>query len=222
MSSSTLKVHIASLAMLYTIAGPAAAQETREKMRRSPFDVPRVSLASLPEVQAELKLNDDQKKLADDLQGKLVEDRIEVFQSNSGDWEAMIEEIQKLNSDATASLLEKLDDSQKQRLTEIYVQANGPNALSDSTVIETLQITSDQQKALDTAREDNRYAFMDAWQELQGMSEEDRREAVAELQEEGDAHLLKALTEEQREQFAKLAGDELDYDLTPLLPRRGG
>jgi hypothetical protein len=179
-------------------------------------------LASLPEVQAELKLNKELKELADSLQEKLVEDRRAVFQSGSGDWDAMRKEIEKLHDEASAKVLEKLDDAQKQRLTEVYIQANGPNALADKVVIEQLKISEKQLEELESAREDNRYAFMDAWGEMQGMSDEERREVFTELQEEGDARLMNALNEGQREQFSKLGGEVLDYDLAPLMPRRGG
>lgn len=219
MKSSARNLFAAALIVTSTVSLtlPVTAQQ-----RRSPFDVPRVSLASLPEVQAELKFTDEQKTLANSLQEQLVEDRRKVFQNGSGDWDAMRIEIEKLSNEASAKVLDKLDDGQKKRLTEIYVQANGPNALADKEVMEQLEISDEQVEALETAREDNRYAFFDAWQDFQGMSEEERREAMAELQEEADARLLEALNDQQREEFSKLGGEELEYDLTPLMPRRGG
>jgi hypothetical protein len=215
-------VAVMGVVLAVALASPSTAQEEQQRQRRSFFEVPRVSLASLPEVQAELKLNEAQKTLADSLQEKLNEDRREVFQSGGGDWDAMREKVEKLNSEATAKLMEKLDPGQQKRLTEIFVQANGPSALADKEVMEQLKINDEQKKQLEEAREDNRYAFMDAWQDFQGMTPEERRDAIADLQKEADERLLKPLDENQREQFAKLSGKELDYDLTPLMPRRGG
>lgn len=204
------------VALVAAFASPGIAQQ-----RRSFFDMPRVSLATLPEVQAELKFNADLKSLADSLQEQLNEDRRDVFQNGGGDWDAMRVDIEKLNGEATAKLVEKLDDGQKKRLTEIFVQANGPNALSDKQVMEVLKISDEQNKKLDDAREDNRYAFFDAFQDFQGMTEEERRDAITDLQEEADERLLKELSDEQREQFSELEGEELEFDLTPLMPRRG-
>jgi len=214
--------HKSIVAVTGVVLVVALASQSTAQQRRSFFDVPRVSLASLPEVQAELKLNDEQKSLADTLQEQLNEDRRELFQSGGGDWDAMREKMEKMNGEATAKLVETLDAGQQKRLTEIYVQANGPNALGDKEVMDQLKISDEQNKQLEEAREENRYAFMDARQDFQGMTDEERREASAELQEEGDERLLKSLNEEQREQFSKLGGEELEYDLTPLMPRRGG
>jgi hypothetical protein len=104
-------------------------------------------------------------------------------------------------------------------MTEIYVQANGPNALADQAVIETLKIAADQQSKLDDIRQTNREAFFDMFQDFGSMSDEERRETMTKLQQEGDDRLLKGLTDEQRTAFEKLAGEEVDFDLSQL---RGG
>lgn len=206
-----------AVVLVATFVSPVAAQQ-----QRSPFEVPRVSLATLPAVQVELKLTDEQKELADSLQEQLRADRREAFQSGGGDWDAMAEEIAKLSSEASNELMEKLDADQQQRLTEIYVQANGPNALFNKQVREKLKISDEQSEKLADAREENRYALFDAFQDFQGMTEEERRDAMADLQKESDKRLLKELNDEQREQFSKLSGKELDFDLSPLMPGGGG
>jgi Spy/CpxP family protein refolding chaperone len=189
------------------------------QMRRSPFGTSRVSLATLEPVQEELKLTADQKKLADELHDDLTEDRREVFQGGGGDFEAMRKEIEELDAAATGKLTEKLDDSQKGRLTGIYVQANGPNALADLAVMEALELTDEQKGKLESARQDNRDDFFDAFQDFQGMNDEERREAMTKLRDDADARLLAVLTEEQRAEFEELEGEEVDYDLNEL---RGG
>ena len=211
--------HKLGFILLALTALAVANNEAAAQMRRSPFGTSRVSLATLEPVQGELKLSDEQKKLADELHDQLNEDRREVVQNGGGDFEAMSKEVEELDAKATATFTEKLDDTQKQRLTEIYVQANGPNALADAAVIEILKISDEQQGKLDDVRQSNREDFFDAFQDFQGMSDEERRETMNKLREDADTRLLAALTEEQREGFEKLAGKEVDFDLAEL---RGG
>jgi hypothetical protein len=216
-----MSLTIRSLGVLFlalTFVG-STGNEASAQMRRSPFGTSRVSLATLPPVQEELKLNDEQKSLADELHDQLTEDRREVFQSGGGDWDAMRKEIEELDADATAKFNEKLEDGQKQRLTEIYVQANGPNALADAAVIETLELTDEQQEKLEDVRQANREDMFDAFQDFGNMSDDERRETMDKLREDADARLLAALTDEQRDSFAKLPGAEVEYDLAEL---RGG
>lgn len=207
------------LFVVVSVLAVLACEQSHAQQRRSPFGASRVSLGTLKPVREALKLNDEQKKLADTLHDQLMEDRRDVFQNGAGDFEAMRIEMEKLDADATGKFNEKLDDSQKARLTEIYVQANGPNALADQAVIESLKITADQESNLDEIRQTSRQAFFDMFQDFGSMSDEERRETMTKLQKEGDDRLLKGLTDEQRTAFEKLSGEEVDFDLSQL---RGG
>lgn len=216
MSLTPLKLGSAVLALMVLAS---AGEEASAQMRRSPFGTSRVSLATLTPVQKELKLTDEQKGQADELHDQLTEDRRDVFQNGGGDWDAMRKDLEELDAEATAKFTEKLDDGQKQRLTEIYVQANGPNALADAAVLEVLELTDDQKTKLEDIRQANRDDMFDAFQDFQNMSDEERRETMNKLREDADARLLAALTDEQREAFAKLPGEEVEYDLAEI---RGG
>lgn len=213
-SSRLAFVALLSLFLTSMILSSAFAQQ-----RRALFEVPRVSLASLPEVQEALKFSDELKSQADSLYQKMSDERREVFQNALGDWEGMRKKLEKLYEDTTAKLSEKLDKPQQDRLTQIFVQANGPNAIADKVVEEQLKLTPEQNDKLEAAREANRQAWLGAFQDIQGMSDDERRETFDKLRKESDNRLLQTLTEEQRDQFAKLGGEKLDYDLTPLLPR---
>jgi hypothetical protein len=207
------------LVVAVVVLATFACAQSHAQQRRSPFGASRVSLGTLEPVREALKLNDEQKKLADTLHDQLMEDRRDVFQNGNGDFDAMRVEMEKLDADATGKFIEKLDDTQKARLTEIYVQANGPNSLADQAVIDSLKITEDQKSKLDEIRQTNRDSFFDMFQDFGDMSDEERREAITKLQQEGDDRLLKGLTDEQRTAFEKLTGEEVDYDLSQL---RGG
>ena len=187
------------------------------------FGAARIQLASLKEVQSELKLTDEQKKAAEDISQQLNDDRRELFQGGGGsDFNAMREKMQKLNDDADAKLTKKLDDGQRQRLMEIYVQVNGTSALADKEVAKALEISDEQQKALTSAQDENRQAGFRAFQDFREMSDEERREAFAKLREEGDQRMLAPLNDAQREQFGKLKGEEIEIDMSQLFRRRGG
>ncbi len=215
---------VASLQILVVvlIVTLLASDRCFAQQRRSPFGTSRVSLATLPTVQEALNLSDEQKQLADSLHDQMTEDRREVFQSGGGDFDGMRVKMEKLDADATGKFSEKLDDTQKVRLTEIYVQANGPNALSDPMVIETLKITPEQASKLEELRQTNRDALFGAFQDFQDMSDEEGREAFGKLQQEGDDRLLGGLTDEQQAAFDKLPGEEVDFDLTEIRGSFGG
>jgi hypothetical protein len=212
--SPRLLLFVATLSSFGLFADQANAQ-----MRRSPFGASRVSLGTLEPVREAVKLTEEQQKLADELHDQLMEDRRDVFQNGGGDFEAMRTEMEELDAEATKEFTEKLDDAQNARLTEIFVQANGPNALADGAVIEALKITDDQKDELEGIREENRQSFFDMFQDFQDMSDDERREAMTKLQQAADDRLLGGLTDEQKAAFEKLAGEEVDFDLAEL---RGG
>jgi DNA-binding MarR family transcriptional regulator len=199
-----------------------ACEESLAQQRRSPFSTSRVSLSTLAPVQKVLALTDEQKELADSLHDELTEERNDIFQNSGGDFEAARVEYEEVTDELNAKFSDKLDDTQKARLTEVFVQANGPNALADPEVVERLKLTDEQKGKLEDIRQENRQAFFDSFQDFQGMSDEERRDAFTKLQEEGDARLLAGLTAEQRAEFEKLSGEEVDYDLSELRGAFGG
>lgn len=199
------------------------AQDVWAQRGRGMFGANRVQLASLEKVQTELKLTDEQKKLAQELSDKFVEDRREVFQANSGgDFAAMREQVTKLGDEATATLTAKLDEGQQKRLTELYVQVNGTNALFDQVVSAGLKISDEQKPKLAEARQANFDAMRAAFQDTQNMSDDERREAFAKLRSEGDTRLLAVLNDQQKSDFEKMKGVELELDLSSLMRRPGG
>lgn len=211
----TTLVAVMSAGLFLALAQDASAQ------RGSFFGAARVQLASLAEVQAELKMSDEQKKLGEELNQKLSEDRRELFQTGGGgNFGEMREKLRQLSTDASAKLVAELDDVQQKRLTEIYVQINGTRALGDKDVTTALKITEEQNEKLTAVRDSNMQAFREAFQDFQSLSDEERREKFGQLRREGDEKLLAVLTEEQRTQFDAMKGKEIEVDLSPLR-RRG-
>lgn len=207
----------ASLVILLLVCNHSFAQQ-----RRSPFGAARVSLATLEPVQQALQLTAEQKKLADELHDELTEERNDIFQNSGGDFESARLDYEEVVGELTGKFVEKLDDTQKTRLTEIYVQANGPNALGDEEVVKMLEISDEQKGQLEDARQENRQAFFDSFQDIQGMSDDERRDAFDKLRQEADDRLLAALSDEQRAKFETLGGEEVDYDLSQIRGAFGG
>ena len=93
----------------------------------------RFELATLPEVQADLKLNDDQKKLAADQLAKQREKRAALVPAGGAGggggggaggagFAAMQTEITKMNTELEAAFVAKLDDAQKSRMHGLIAQ----------------------------------------------------------------------------------------------------
>lgn len=208
----------ASLAFLVAMSQYSEAQRRGGRLG----GVSHVRLASLDEVQAELKLTDEQKEKAADLNEQLRSDMRDAFQAArdaGGDFASAREKLQKMQQKATATFVETLDEAQQTRLNEIFVQANGPGALGDQRVAATLKITDEQKEKLRDITTDSFQAFRDAFRNLRDASQEERREKMAELREESDEKLLAVLTTEQSDAFKEMKGEEIELDLSQLRRR---
>jgi Spy/CpxP family protein refolding chaperone len=192
---------------------PAHAQRGGGRFGRF-FLRPSVAFAQLEEVQQELKLTDKQKESIVELNEQLGEDMRTVFQDAGGDRAKMREGIAKLYAEATEKLDKELDEAQRSRSHELYVQLNGPLVLQSDAVAEQLKLTNNQKEDIRQALDDSRDAFMSAG--LRDMEEEEAAKKVDELLNTRDAKLLAILTDEQRADFDKMKGKELKVDLTKL------
>jgi hypothetical protein len=183
----------------------------------------RVRLAAIEKVQTELKLSDEQKTAAKEISDKLSEESRDLRGGGGGgDRAAMLEKSAKLNADADEKLAAKLDDAQKKRLTEIFIQINGTSAVTDKAVSAALKVTEEQQKELAEVNAKNRQARMEAFQNFRDMSPEERTEATAKLTKASDELVMAVLDAAQREQFGKMKGQAFEIDRALLRGGRGG
>ncbi len=192
----------------------------------------RYELATLPEVQAELKLNDAQKKLATDLLAKQREaaaDRTRTagavggFRLGKGggvDFPAVAAlqaETAKMNAEADAELIAILDDTQKSRMNRLIAQSDGAVALLDAVIAKTIQLGEEQVAKLKSVNDTNRLAQLEMiGSGMQQMSQEERQATMTKLTEKGNATLLAIISEEQKKKFDSLKGAELKMDFAPL------
>ena len=212
-------VLVLGIILTFSLSDLASAQRGRG---RGFFGAARIQLATLEEVQSELKLSDEQKKVAEDINQQLSDQRRELFQRGGGDRDAMREKMRKIDDEANAKLAATLDEGQQKRLMEIYVLVNGTNSLADQEVAKALQLSDEQQKALTATQDENRQTGFRAFQSFRDMSDAERQEAFAKLREQGDQRMLAPLNDGQREQFGKLKGKEIEIDMSQLFRRRGG
>lgn len=183
----------------------------------------RFELATLPEVQADLKLNGEQKKLATDQLAKMREKRAAMFQpgggGGAGGQSARIE-LAKMNADMDAAFVGKLDDSQKSRLNGLIAQVNGASALLDPAIAKAMELNEELIGKLKSANDSNQSARREAMTGFQDKSQEQRTEAMAKLTASENKSLMGLLSEAQVKKLESLKGAALTMDQTPLRPAR--
>ena len=202
-------------AVCLVIVLPAWAQRGRGFRRL--FGISQAQLASLPEVQTELKMTDEQKTRVAEINDELGEDRRELWGTGFDRWSEIRGRMERLNSAASQHVDEALDPIQRKRLQEISIQQNGPRALHEPDVVAELGLSDEQQAKLATAGEENNQAFEKAFAES---GREDWRQRAGELADEADKRLLGVLTKQQQARFEQMQGEEFDVDLSQLF--RGG
>lgn len=229
MQSSTNRTLVAVLSMTLCLALThfASAQGGRGGGGRGGFrgTTSRVRLASIEKVQTELKMTDEQKEMAKEVSDKLNEETRGLFGrggGGGGDRAAGMEKMAKLNAEASEKLAAKLDNTQKQRLTEIFVQINGARAIMDKEVGTALNITDEQKEKLADANTKNRETRTEAFRNIREMSDDERTEAMAKLTKESTELVMAVLEDSQREQFGKMKGEAFEIDRALLRRGRGG
>lgn len=208
----------ATLVVVLAVAEPVLAQGGRGSFRRL-FGVAKAQLATLPEVQADLKMTDEQKTRVEEINDQLGEDRRSLWGTGFGRFSEIRGDLEKLNAEASADVDKVLDDSQRKRLQEISIQQNGARALHEADVMAALKLSDEQQSKLKTAGEENSKAFEEAFSEG---GRENWRERAGELAEQSEKRLMGVLTDEQKTAFEAMKGTELAVDLSPIFRRGRG
>ncbi len=188
----------------------------------------RFELATLPEVQADLKLTDEQKKLASDQLAKLREKQASAAPGGGGGGgggaaiQAARAEMTKMGIELDATFVAKLNDSQNSRMNGLIAQVNGAAALMDSAIAKELAISEEQSGKLKSASEANQIARRELMQEMQGKSPEEMTPAMTKLTADQTKSLMGLLTEAQVKKFETMKGAALTIDMAPLRPARRG
>jgi hypothetical protein len=205
------------LATMLSAVDSAWAQRGRGVRRI--VGVSKAQLASLPDVQAELKMTDEQKKSVAEINDQLGEDRRELWGTGFDRWTEIRGRVKQLNVAASKKIDELLDSVQRKRLQEILIQINGPRALEDSDVVAELGLSEEQKAKLAAADEANMQAFEKSVRES---GQDDWRQRAGELTDEADKRLLAVLDEKQQATFKQMEGEPFEVDLSQLFRGRRG
>lgn len=208
-------------ALIGSFVSSNAALAQRGGMPMGPQQYARFQLATLPEVQADLALDDSAKKAAAEMLEKMREEQRVVMQGGGEDRQAAMAKVNEMRKKLDAEFTGKLDEKQKSRLTGIMVQVVGAASLMDSELQAMLGISDEQKKGLAAAQTKNREASREAMQGFRDMSPEERTEQMTKMRANADKVLMEVLTDDQKAKLEELKGAELKVDLAPLRGRGG-
>lgn len=223
--SRKFSLAIGSLIVLASTADVSVAQQRGGGFGRGQTARARFELATLAEVQADLKLSDDQKKVATDLFAKQQERQAAARGGGGGggaDFAALAAERAKQNAESDATFVAKLDDKQKSRLNGLIAQVNGAASLLDPAISAALQLKEDILSKLKAVNDANGAARREAMGGLQGKSPEEMTEIMSKLREKENSALLAVLSDDQKKKYEELLGAKLTIDQTSLRGNRGG
>ncbi len=216
--SRILRWTLCSLSVVLFSSAPAFAQRgggMRLQQRA------RVELATLPEVQSELKLTDEQKTLATEETAKLREKRAALMQGGGGGGgQAARAELTKMTADMDAAFHAKLDEAQQKRMNGLLIQVNGPAAALDPAISKALGLSDEAVAKLKAAVDANTAARREAMQDAQNASQDERAEMMRKLSEKESAALLAAMSDGDKKKLEEMKGAALTIDQAPLRQRR--
>jgi hypothetical protein len=171
-------------------------------------------------VQEELKMSEDQITKVD----KLNKDLRDKYANDLKDKDKRAETMKKMTEERNKALADTLKPEQTKRLKQIEIQLGGLNALAKEEVQTALKL-SDKQKAdiksrVDDLAKDSQELFKDAGKDFSKFAE--IRTKVQTLSKEAAAKFVSTLSDEQKSEYKKLAGDEFKgkIEFTPM--RRPG
>lgn len=190
---------------LFTLILALAAPMARAQIEM-PLTQPRFTLLVSPQIQEHLKLTDEQKKKIDAALEANVQregDRVMIMMGPDTD-------IKELDKAAIASL----DDKQKQRLSEIWLQRNGLLALEEKETAKTLDVVEDQMEKIRPIFDDYRQKIMDLFMTHDDNGGEEvkyDRTKVEKLRADTNKKIEAILKEEQVKAWKAMLGEKFEF-----------
>ncbi len=224
---------LAAMAIVVLMAQVAEAQREGGRRGRGGRGFGRIIssvqlVAESDEVRTALNVTPDQEEKIETINDELRDARREALDGGrgggGGDFRAAMEEMEKLNQEASGKLAEVLEDDQEKRLLGISIQVNGAAALNEPAVAKELEITDEQKTKLGEVRESNMEAAREAFQELrdQDLPQDEMRDKFREIQQEGDKKVLAVLTSDQQAKLEQLKGEPVEVDMSQFRGRGFG
>lgn len=187
---------------------------------------PTVTLLKLPEVQTELKLEEDKAKKLDEISAEITRERARL----SAEYSAKMNE---LNQKAEGEALGVLSDAQRRRTEQLRLQQQGERALVTTQVAEKVGLSQEQRAEISkiisqrgplvgTARERGGNAAPPNPNVSTLERIEQFREAATRRDTELREKFLAVLTPEQKGKWSELTGETFQFSLRQRSATRRG
>lgn len=181
-------------------------------------------LLQMPEVQAELKIDEAQKELIQAVNQEMGQKMRQLFESSRGQGgqdggrrgfsPGMQQKMAALQAEQTKKVGEILDAKQMARLKQLGVQRAGNRALSQDDVAAQLKLSADQRQKINAALQGERDALQSILQGFRGSDgqrptdaqRDELRKKMTDMRTATDAKVLAVLTDAQKNQFKALQG----------------
>lgn len=215
-----------AVGLALTLAAPAFAQGQgrpgggRSFGFRGGFDSGPTGLLRIPEVQKELKLDQTQIELLDQLNKEMDEKRRAMFQSGGEQspeqrrerFAQLRPQLEKLQQDQEKKVGEVLDAKQMARLKQLGIQRSGTQALTRPEVQNQLKLSADQRQKIAALQQQLGEAMRSAFQPGANGQRPSReqfaeiRTKMEQMRAQNDTKILAILTAPQKKQFEEMKG----------------
>jgi hypothetical protein len=168
----------------------------------------------MPEVQAELKLSDEQKTKLTEMLGQQRGGRRGGGQFQDLSREERQRQLAERREAQQKQLAAILNADQLKRYRQLELQQQGMSALRQTAVQDELKLTADQKSKVEAALQEQAQAMRDARQDAAG----DRaaiRAKTAEIRKKSEEKLGAILTEEQKTQWKAMLGAPFTFPTAP-------
>lgn len=222
---------IVALGLVAMLAAPALAQQGKGQgqggRRGGGFGMGGPGLVTIPAVQEELKITDEQKGKLEEVTATFREEmqglREKLADVPQGERMSRMRELMtEVNAKGHKELETILKPEQMKRFKEIELQARGVEAFADKEVHKALSVTEEQAGKIETAlselNEKRRTIFQDAQGDFQAAMGK-----VRELQTETREKVMGLLKDDQKAKYKELTGEPFDLPVGgPGGPGGGG
>ncbi len=215
-----MKTRLLSIVALAALAGAAHAQGFRMMRPTSGSKTSMAMLLGREDVQAELKLDDDQKGKLDAQRAGARDKMRAAFTSmrGAGDggedaMKAAQTKMMAMFEDMAKDALSVLTEGQKKRLQELYVQSSGPLAVSQPDIAKEIGLSEAQKAKIDDLQRMQGEATQGLWERVNNQ-EIERDEAMETMEKNTkvmDAEVGKILTQPQRDKLKALGGTPFEF-----------
>jgi len=166
------------------------------------------ALLARSEVQAELKLTDDEKSKLTDLNDKVNQDRRDMFQNSNGDFQAAMADMRKKQPEWDKQYMGLLTADQQKRLTELVVQREGNSIALDANYQKDIGITDDQKAKLKDLQDKQQEAMQALMEKMrnQEITGEEMRASMTKNQQTMKDEIDKILTDDEKAKIKTMMG----------------